>query len=480
MSGAPELERKLGTWACIAIVVGAVIGSSIFMKPATMAAQLGSPVLLLAVWVGAGIISLFGGMINAEVGSILPQTGGQYVYFRHMYGDFFAFLAGWASFVVINTASVAAIAYVFAEYTGVFVHLPRFSEATEQSFRIVIPFVGTLYPLAFIGTKVLAIAVIMGITFLNYFSVRVGGSFQIFFTALKVLVLLILVGIIFTSGKGDTAHFTELSKGYHLKGWAMVGAIIAATSGALAAYDGWNNLGMMAGEVRNPQRNITKGLLYGLGICIVMYVLTNQAYVYMLSVDQMAASPLVASDSLFPVMGKHGSELIALLVMISTLGAINGNVMPCARISFAMGHEKHFFSWIGKVHPRYKTPGNALWLHAVWSSLFVLTGSFDMLTDLFVFITWIFYGFAGYGIFILRRKMPEVPRAYKVWGFPYIPLIFVAFTVLYFVVTVYNDIQNYLNGKTPVINSVLGLILTCSGIPLYLYLKRKSSKTNVS
>lgn len=468
-----ELQRKLGTWACISIVIGAVIGSSIFMKPATMAGQLGSPLLLLAVWIGAGIISLFGGMINAEVGSVLPETGGQYIYFRHMYGDFFAFLAGWAGLVVVNTAAVAAIAFVFAQYTEYFVHLPRLDAAAEHSFVVNIPYVGKLFPLENLGVKSLAIAVILFITWINYYSLKASGSFQVFFTILKVSVLLLIVCIIFFSSNGNAIHFTQSSPEMSLSGWELVGGLVAATSGALAAYDGWNNLGMVAGEIKNPQRNITRGLLWGLGICITLYVLTNFAYLYMLNIDEMKGSVLVASDALYKVMGGAGAGLIALLVMISTIGAVNGNVLPCARITFAMGKENHFFSWVGKVHPRFSTPGNALWLHGIWSCLFVLSGSFDMLTDMFVFVTWMFYGFAGFGVFILRRKMPEATRTYRVWGYPLIPLVFVAFTLFYFVLTLYNDVSNYLNGKTALINSVFGLLLTVSGLPLYWYLKKK-------
>jgi APA family basic amino acid/polyamine antiporter len=207
-----------------------------------------------------------------------------------------------------------------------------------------------------------------------------------------------------------------------------------------------------------------------------MYVLTNVAYLYMLNVDEMSHSKLVASDALFKVMGAAGGGFIALLVMISTLGAVNGNVLPCARITFAMGEENHFFKWAGKVHPRFNTPGNALWLQGIWSCLFVVTGSFDMLTDMFVFITWIFYGFAGVGVFVLRNRMPDAPRPYKVWGYPVVPGIFVAFTLFYFVVTIYTDVVNYMEGRTPIINSVLGLLLTFAGIPLYWYLKIKKRK----
>lgn len=468
-----KLQRKLGPWACISIVIGAIIGSGIFLKPATMAGQLGSPTILIAVWIGAGIISLFGGMINAEIGSLLPETGGQYVYFRHMYGDFFAFLSGWAGLIVINTASVAAIAFVFAEYAEYFIALPRFSTATENSWVLSIPFIGKLYPLKNIGVKSLAIGIVLTITWLNYYSLRISGSFQVFFTGLKVFALMMLVAMIFFSGNGSTAHFTRMSDSIRLSGWELVGGIVAATSGALASYDGWNNLGMVAGEIRQPQKNITRGLIWGLTACIVLYVTTNLAYLYSLDIDEMSRSARVASDALNKTIGAAGGGMIAILAMISTMGAVNGNVLPCARITYAMGTENHFFAWAGKVHPRFHTPGNALWLHGLWSCLFVLTGSFDMLTDLFVFITWIFYGFAGFGIFILRKKMAGAHRPYRTWGYPVVPVIFILFSLFYFVLTIYNDVVNYISGKSPVVYSVLGLLLTASGIPLYIYLRRK-------
>lgn len=468
-----QLERKLGLWACVSIVAGAVIGSSIFMKPATMAAQTGSPVILLAVWVLAGIISLFGGMINAEIGCVLPKTGGQYVYFRHMYGDFFAFLYGWAGFIVINTAAIAAIAFVFAQYTEFFIKLPRLPVSTEQSVQWVIPFVGTIYPLQAIGVKALAIAVIVIITFINYCSVKWGAGVQLFFTVIKVAALLLLVSVIFFSGEGNAQNFITPAPDTDFSAWAVIAGFVAATSGALAAYDGWNNLGFVAGEIKDPKRNIPRGLFIGIGICILMYVLTNQAYVYMLPVEAMRQSSLVASDALSAVLGATGGALIALLVMLSTIGATNGNILPCARIVYAMGEERKFFPWTGKVHPRFHTPGNALWLQCAWACLFVLTGSFDMLTDMFVFITWIFYGFAAYGVFILRRKMPAADRPYKTWGYPVVPVIFIAFAALYFVITIYNDVQNYASGKAPVINSVLGMLLTVAGVPVYFYFRKK-------
>ena len=469
----PQLERKLGLYACISIVVGAVIGSSIFMKPAVMAGQAGSPLVLLLIWVVAGLVSLFGGMINAEIGTILPNTGGQYVYFRHMYGEFFAFIYGWAAFVVINTAAIAAIAFVFAQYTEYFIHLPRFSPELEKSITLNIPGLGKLYLLENIGVKSLAIFIILIITWLNYYSLKAGAVMQVLSTAIKTGALLILVFVIFFSGNGSIQNFFIASADRDLSLWAQVSGFVAAMSGALAAYDGWNNLGFVAGEIKNPNRNIPRGLVIGLLVCMIFYVLTNQAYLYVLPIDQMKNSPLVASDALAVVSGVAGGGLIALMVMISTLGAVNGNILPCARVTFAMGEQKVFSEWTGKVHPRFKTPGNAIWLQGVWCCMFVLTGSFDMLTDMFVFITWIFYGFAAFGIFILRKKMPDAERTYRVWAYPVVPVIFIFFAAFYFAVTLFNDISNYVAGKTEFINSVYGLLLILAGIPIYLYYRKK-------
>lgn len=468
-----QLQRKLGLWACISIVVGSVIGSGIFMKPATMAAQTGSPLLLVAVWVIAGIVSLFGGMINAEIGTILPKTGGQYVYFRHMYGEFFAFLYGWAAFIVINTAAIASIAFVFAQYTEYFVVLPRFSKALETSVSLPLPLIGSIYPLANFGVKCLSILLILLFTWINYRSVKAGGAVQVFFSMLKVVALVILVIAIFLPGNGSTTHFFRVSANYDSSVWSVITGFVAAASGALAAYDGWNNLGFVAGEINDPRRNIPRGLLIGLSICILMYVLTTLAYLYALPIDKMSTSSLLASDALTASIGVLGGGFIALLVMVSTSGATNGNILPCARITFAMAHERNFFSWAGKVHPNFNTPGNALWLQGVWASMFVLSGSFDMLTDMFVFITWIFYGFAAYGIFILRKKMPDVERPYKVWGYPVVPIVFILFSGFYVGVTLYNEVSAFRAGNAVFINSGFGLLLTLLGVPFYWHFKRK-------
>ena len=467
------LKRKLNLWATVSIVAGSVIGSSIFMKPAIMAGQLGSPMLLLLVWIFAGVISMMGAAINAEIGTMLPVTGGQYVFFQKMYGNFFAYLYGWACFSVINTASVASIAYIFSQYTEYFFTLPRFVPAIEQSWQITLPFIGKLFPLENFGVKSLTIFIVLILTLINSLSVKGGSAVQVIFSLVKVAALIIMICLVFFSGKGDINNLVQNSTAITLKGWGMLAGVIAALSGAFAAYDGWNNIGFVAGEIHNPKKNIPRGLFIGLGICIILYVLTSQAYLYMLPIDTMATSTLVATDAIAPILGNAGGGLIALLVMVSAFGATNGNILACCRVTFAMANEGMFFKSVGKVHPKHETPHNALYIHAVVTCLFVLTGSFDMLTDLFVFITWIFYGFGAAGIFILRKKMPHAERPYRARGYPLAAIVFIIFAAFYFVLTLYTDINNYLSGKTHFISSVFGLFLTAAGIPFYFYFKKR-------
>ncbi|MGZ3820478.1 MAG: APC family permease [Mucilaginibacter sp.] len=470
-----HLERKLGLWASVSIVIGSVIGSSIFMKPATMAAQLSSPLMLLMVWVVAGIVSLFGAMINAEVGCVLPETGGQYVYFRNMYGNFFAYLFGWSSFIVIDTASIAGIAFVFAAYSEYFVDLPHFSPNIEHAVPVVIPYIGRFYLLENIGVKGLAVLLILVFSWINVRSLKAGGAVQVFFSGLKVIALIFLICVIFFSGKGNILNLTTASTSFDHSYWHQLTAFIAATTGALAAYDGWNNLGFISGEIKNPQKNIPRGLIIGLCTCILLYVLTTEAYLYMLPVDVMKNSKLVASDALYKILGLGGGGMIALLVLLSTAGATNSNILPCSRVVFAMSEEKNFFAFAGKVNPKYHTPANALWFQAAWATILILIGSFDMLMDMFVFITWIFYGFAAYGIFILRKKMPDADRPFKLKGYPYLPIIFILFSTLYVIITLYNDTSDYMAGRSHIINSVFGLLLTAIGVPLYWYFRKKEA-----
>jgi APA family basic amino acid/polyamine antiporter len=408
-------QPAIGFWAATAVVAGSIIGSGIFMKPAVMAGQVGSPAWLILIWAIAGIFSLFGALLYAEAGSMFPATGGLYVYFRYMYGDFVAFLYGWAAFTVINTASVAAISFVCAQYADYFMHLPRLDQEVERSVVWHIPFLGRLYPLDNLGVKSLAILLVLGLTLVNFLSVRAGSMLQLVSTGVKILVIAALVIGIFWSGNGSTAHFITPSAhppqglpGTEPGGWRLAGGLVAALTGAFMAYDGWVNITFLGGELKNPQKNMLRSLVTGVSICIVVYLLVNLAYLYVLPVETMARSTLVASDAIAAALGATSGAVVAALIVICTFGAINGNTMAIARVTYAMGKDRLFIPWTGKMHPRFQTPGNALWLHGIWAALLIISGSFDMLADMFTFVTWTAYLLGAIGIMMLRKKCPII------------------------------------------------------------------------
>ena len=471
-----SLAKKIGFWSATAIIIGSVIGSGVFMKPASMAAQLGSPIWLTVIWIIAGIFSLFGALVYAELGAMIPETGGLYVYFKRMFGDFVGYLYGWAAFSAINTTGIAAISFVCAQYADYFLHLPRLDTITEHSVIWHIPFIGDLFPLENIGVKSLAILLVILFTAINYLSTKAGSVFQVVSTFIKVAALVLLVFGIFFSGAGDFQHF--ISAENPKQNGALLAGIMAALSGAFFAYDGWINITFIAGEIKNPQKNIPKSLFTGVLTCIVIYVLVNQAYLYVMPIESIATSSLVAADAMTIAMGGMAGAVIAALIVICTLGAINGNALATARVTYAMGKDRVFLPWTGKTHPKFQTPGNALVLHCVWICMFIITGSFDMLADIMVFMTWIFYGLGAVGVFILRKKMATTERPYKIWKHPFVTLLYIAFTTFFLVATIYNDVSNYLAGTQPVINSLLGLLIAALGIPLYFYYKRKKKNTD--
>lgn len=457
-----ELQRTLNSRTSTAVVIGGVIGSGIFMKPALMMQQLGSPVLLLTVWAVAGCITLIGALSNAEVAAMFPETGGQYVFFQKMFGDRFAYLYGWAAFSVFNTAGTASIAYVFAQYANYFWKLPHLDTVTEQSISLHLPYIGIIYPFAELGVKLLTIGIVGLLTAVNYKSVRGGGLLQRLLTDAKNLAIFLLIVGILASGRGNWGHFTEtITRKADL---SMIGAFIAALSGAFWGYDGWNNITFIAGEIKDPQRNIPRSLLVGLSACFIMYVMVNIVYIYALDPARLAGSGFVAAEAASAIWGAIGGSLIAAMVMLSTFGTVNANVLATSRVTYAMGQGNRLFSWAGKTHMGNRTPGNALLLNLAWTALLVLSGSFDMLTDMLVFVSWFFYGMSALGLFILRFKYPDQPRPYKVPGYPILPGLFVLFTLSFLVATLFQDIRLYNQGKVPVINSLLGILITVIGL----------------
>jgi APA family basic amino acid/polyamine antiporter len=472
-----ELRHQLGFFTAVTVVVGSMIGSGIFRKPGLMAGELASPEWLIAVWIIAGFMTLFGALSIAEIAGMYSTTGGQYIYFNKIYNPFVGFLYGWAVFAVIQTGSIASITYVFSEYFNYFVPLPHFSPELEK-FGIPLPWIGEINPFKEFGTKALTIGIILFLTTVNYFGAKFGGFVQNVFTSLKVSAIGFLVLVGFLIGEGTTANFSSANVDLVRSG-SLFAAIMLAMSGAFWAYDGWINITYLSGEVKNPQKVVPKALFIGTVIVISVYVIVNLAYLYLLPIDKMAQSKLVASDAAVIILGTVGGGFVALSVMCSTFGTSNGTQMASARVYYAMAREGYFFKAIGKVHPKFNTPGNSLLLQGLWASALVLSGTFDQLTDMLIFVSWIFYALAAFGVFILRWKLPNAERPYKTWGYPLVPALFVIFASVYVGWTLYADIVAYINDNTPLINSAMGLLLVAIGIPLYLYWDRKNKRETV-
>ena len=471
-----NFQRTIGLPTAISIVIGGIIGSGIFMRPAEMAGLLGSPFLILLAWIIAGIFTLFSMIVLAEIGAMIPATGGQYVFMQRMYGDFWAYLYGWANFAAINTASAAGITFIFAQYAQYFFKLPSFSPETAHAIVLHIPVIGDILPLEDFGTKMLTLVMIVLFSLISYRSTKLGGAIQVVFTAAKVLAIVLLVGGLFFSGKGSFENFTTIAPSIEPVGFAMIVAMVASCNGALQAYDGAYMIVYVAGEVRNPGKVLPRSLITGVAVCIAIYVVITAAMMYILPVQSMASSSLVAADATRNVFGLVGGGIIAFLICLSVLGATSCTILSSPRITYAMAREKNFFSWAGKIHPKYNTPSNAILLHLLWTIPLIFSGSFYILADMYIFMVFVFNIMLVYGLFILRRKMPDAERPYKVWGYPWMPILVLLVNAFYLVVMLYNDIDNYLTGKTHIINSVFGLLLTAVGAPFYWYFKRKKKQ----
>ncbi len=471
------LLPDLGLFTTTMLVLGCVVGSGIFRKPGIMAEQVGSPELLLGVWVLAGLFTLLGALTNAEIAAMIPATGGPTVFYERMYGSFFGYLYGWAAFAVTQSGSIAAVSYVFAEYATEFVSLPELKGAAG-TFFFHVPFVGDVTPLKEIGVKGLAALLIAILTAVNYAGVRFGGVVQNIFTVAKVAGIgLLVAGAFFLPTGGSAANLTTASTAIRPEGLALAAAIAAAMQGAFWAYDGWSNVTFVAGEVKQPQRDLPRSLILGIAAAIAIYVVVNVAYAWVLPIDAMAQSKLVAADVAERCF-RGGGRWIALVVMVSTFGAANAMILSSARIYFSMARRNTFPRFLGVAHPRFHTPAASLLAQGVWSVLLLLSGTFDTLTDALIFVSWVFYGASAYGVFVLRRKEPDTPRPYRVPGYPWVPWAFVLFSAAFLALTIYGDVSNYFAmtaaGQPAIISSALGTALVLIGAPIYLFYRVKS------
>lgn len=431
----PELRRELSLLDATMINAGTMIASAIFIVPATVAGALDSSGLVLLAWVLGGIISLFGALCVAELGAAFPEAGGLFVYLREAFGPVWGFLYGWTVSLVINPASIAAIAVGFATYLGFFVALTP------------------------AGVKIVAIASIAALTALNYLGVRLGATTQNVLTFLKVGALLALVALGFLLPGGSLQNLVPVVPAQLASGLGAFGVAMVAI---FWAYDGWIEITYVGSEVKNPGRALPISILASTAVVTLIYALANLAFLYLLSPRGMAGSALVASDAAQVVIGSAGAALVAGAILVSTLGANNGIVLTSARIPYAMARGGLFFRWAGQVHERFRTPGAALVAQGAVSAALALTGSYDQLFTYVVFASWVFYGLGCAAVIWLRRTAPGLPRPYRAWGYPVTPVVFIGFAVWLVVMAI---------RETPR-EAAVGAAFILAGIPAYAYFRR--------
>src|SRR2546430_2682897 len=478
-AGQPRLVPTLGIFSATMLVAGGVIGSGIFRKPGVMAAQVGSPEVLLGIWLIAGLVSLLGTLSNAELASMMPETGGQYLFLHRAYGPFVAFLYGWALFAVIQSGSIAALAYVFAEYAARFAGFSGAITAVA-GFTLHLPFIGDIAPFNELGVKGLAAGVILLLTIVNYLGVRFGGLLQNIFSIAKMGAMIALaLAVVLAPGVGKLANLTTPSSVIHPTGLLWWAAVAAALQGAFWAYDGWHKITYIGDELKSPRRDLPRSLILGILLVAGLYLLMSAAYAFVLPIDEMARSELVAADVAERCF-LGGGRWIAAAVMISTFGAANAVILTSARVYFSMGAGGMFPALLGRAHARFHTPAASLVVQAAWSLVLLMTGTFDTLTDTLIFVSWYFYAANAWAVVVLRRKEPDTSRQFKVPGYPFVPVLFIAFGLTYLVLTLCNDVTAYRKavaaGQPAFLNSALGAVLVLSGTPIYFFYRWKKSR----
>jgi len=432
----PKLLRALGLWQATSIVMGIMIGSAIFIVPASITREVGSARLALAVWMVAGLLSLFGALSFAELAAMLPQAGGQYIYLREAYGSLVSFLCGWMFFLIQQSGGIAALAAGLALYLGNF------------------------FPLSPWEQKLAAAAVIIGLTAINYRGVREGGWVQSVLTGLNVGIVLALIAAGYVLVHGSRPGPASLPPAPGTGTRAAFGVAMVA---ALWAYEGWNNVTFAAGEVKRPERNLPLALVLGTAAVIAIYVGLNLVYYRVLTLEEIVRSPRVAADAASLILGPRGSQLISASIIIAVVGSLNGSILAGARVYYAMAKDGLFFHRCAAVHPRFRTPHFALIVQAVWSILLVLVAQYEGLFTFTIFAAWIFYALTAFAVVILRRKMPDLHRPYHVFGYPFVPILFVLAAAWLTLNTI---------AERPV-EAGWGTLIVLVGVPVYFIWKRK-------
>jgi basic amino acid/polyamine antiporter, APA family len=433
-----ELKRELSLFDLTMIAIGGTIGSGIFLTPSLIAQELSFPVLILAVWLLGGVLALSGALTFAELGGMIPEAGGVYRFLAESYGGLAGFLYGWAYFLVVNTGGLGALSLAFATYLGY------------------------LIPLSPSGVTAVAIGGLILVTVINVLGVRAGGVFSDIFTILKLAGIggLLVLGF----GWGHFGH-VDLGLAWPDTGRSLSGAISVALIGVLWSYGGWQHATYTAAEAKDPATMVPRALVLGAGVVVVVYVAINIAYLMLLPVETIASSKHVAADAAERVLGPVGGSLIALTIFISTFGTAGIYTLTAPRIYFAMARDGVFFKSVAAVHPRYHTPARAILVQTLWGIVLILFwGTFEDLISYVVFTDWIFFGLAGAGVIVLRRKRPEAHRPYRTVGYPFTPLLFTGVAAWFVVSTMI---------EKP-LSSAIGLVFLALGVPVYYYWKRKT------
>ena len=447
-----ELVRGLGPWAAVAIVVGTIIGTGIFIKPGEMAAVGGSVSIVYTAWIVGGLLSLFGALSFAELGAAIPEAGGQYAYLTRGLGRVWGFLFGWMHSTVGESSSAASIAAAFARFSTFFI--PAIA-APIFTWHFTLPFAGRPYEFVFTWAQPLAVAAIAIFTFINYLGVRLGGQVQIGLTFLKIGAVLSIVAAGFWLAHGSTANFHPFWPTH--TGAGTLTGFLAALAAALWVYDGWEDLNRVGSEIQNPQRNFPIAMVGGTIFVGIVFLLFSAVCFYALPFSRVAASKLIASD-VVESFGGHGAAFwITLAMVISSLGTLNSSLLSGARVPYAMGRDGLFFRITAIVHPKFRTPSGALLFQGILAGLMALTGTFEELTSLYIFAGWIFYALTVVAMFRLRRIEPDMPRPFRTWGYPILPGLFVVSALA---LTVNIWLEN------PVRSSI-GLLLILSGLLFY-------------
>jgi basic amino acid/polyamine antiporter, APA family len=432
------LERRLGFLDATSMVIGGVIGSAIFLIPASLLRPQPAPLAGMAVLVLAGLLSYFGALAYAELGAIYPQTGGEYVYLREIYGPLAGFLLGWTFFLVIQSGGIATLAVGFSTLLR------------------------TLVPLSDWQTRAASVLLITLLTAVNYYGVRTGARVNNLFTMLKLSGLLWMIVAVWTHPRMQTPDWSWPAR---WTWWEFSAALVPA----LWAYEGWNMTAFVAGEIRDPQKNLPRALATGLAAVVLVYCVSFWIYLRVLSPAEMVQNPSVATAAVRRVLGENGSLWVTLTMIAAVVGCTNACILACARVYFAQASDGLFFSTFARVHPRFHTPSVSLWAQAAWSALLAWSGSYELLFSYVTFGAWIFYGLAVTGVVILRRRRPELSRPFKVWGYPALPMAFVAVAAAFVGSTLITKLGP----------SLIGLGIIASGIPLYLHRTRRIRQQSV-